>query len=327
MRSFSLALWSATLIGGVMLLFYAAHLPPALAGAEIPFDAGKVGLVGPDQNPDRDVIAPEGGRSEGTRVIASAIEVIVRVIRMILGSIALVWIIFSAAKLVAAGHQEKQVSEAKNGITWAVIGLLLMFLVDTAILEVLYGGSNFAAGEVTENPDNMNTAVDNALEETLGLLEWVKGIIIMIAVGYLIFSGMRVIASLGESDAISAQKNLIKWIGIGIVVLLLNEVIVTEVLYPRMLGENYQVDYEPDASRGIREAVGILRYFLQFMALVALLAVLYGGALWALSFGEEDRIQRGKKVLKGAAIGIVIVLMSLVITSTLVSVQLSGGAT
>jgi len=127
------------------------------------------------------------------------------------------------------------------------------------------------------------------------------------------------ISALGDSEKISKQKTVFLWVAVGVVVMLLNRVIVQEVIYPYVLGDDFFVTYAPNPTAGISEIVAVIKYILQFLALVAFLAFLYGGAMMILAFGDEERIGNGKKALFGAAIGIVVILISYALGSTFIT--------
>ncbi len=285
----------------------------------IPFNPNDANLVGTPNTGEADDIA-KNTPGNGQTILAEAILLVVDVLKYIVASIAVAWIVWGSLLLVTSSGEEDKVSSAKQGITWAALALILMLLADTAIFDVLYGGRNgLTPGTITESPENLALVKDTAILQTLALLEWFKGILIMLAVVYLMISGFKMITALGETEQISQQKVVFQWVGIGIVIILINDVLIREVIYPNLLGDDWKVTFNPDADTGVREAVGIIRYFLQFLAVIALAAFLYGGSLWVMSFGDQDRVESGKKVLTGAAIGIVVILVSYVVTATFAS--------
>jgi hypothetical protein len=52
----------------------------------------------------------------------------------------------------------------------------------------------------------------------------------------------------------------------------------------------------------------ILRYFLGFLSLIALIIVIYGGYVWATALGISERVERGKNILKWAVIGLALTI-------------------
>lgn len=66
--------------------------------------------------------------------------------------------------------------------------------------------------------------------------------------------------------------------------------------------------------------VSIVRYFLTFVGIVAVLIVMYGGFLWMSSNGQPERIQKAKKTLIGAVIGLIIVLAAFAIVEFVINI-------
>ena len=61
----------------------------------------------------------------------------------------------------------------------------------------------------------------------------------------------------------------------------------------------------------------IVDYFLGFLGLIAVLMIIYGGVMMVTSQGNPEAVGKGKKIITYAAIGILIVLMSFAIVSTI----------
>ncbi len=69
----------------------------------------------------------------------------------------------------------------------------------------------------------------------------------------------------------------------------------------------------------------IVRAFLGFLGTIALVLILYAGFTWMTSAGDADKIDRAKKILTSAVIGLVIVLSAFAITSFIISRLLNEG--
>ena len=69
----------------------------------------------------------------------------------------------------------------------------------------------------------------------------------------------------------------------------------------------------------------IINVFLGILGVVALLLVLYGGFLWMTAGGVPERVEKAKKVLINAAIGLGIILTSWAITWFIFNVLLGDG--
>lgn len=61
----------------------------------------------------------------------------------------------------------------------------------------------------------------------------------------------------------------------------------------------------------------IVDYFLGFLGLIAVLMIIYGGVQMVTSQGNPEAVNKGKKIITYAGIGIVIILLSFAIVSTI----------
>ena len=67
--------------------------------------------------------------------------------------------------------------------------------------------------------------------------------------------------------------------------------------------------------RGI--VLTIINFFLTFLGLLAVIMVIYGGFLYVSSAGNEENVNKAKKILLYAVLGIVIIIVSFALVNTL----------
>lgn len=85
------------------------------------------------------------------------------------------------------------------------------------------------------------------------------------------------------------------------------------------LGVDYG-QYSGLSNQDVRiSAARIIRFILSFLGLIFLVLTLYAGFMWMTSAGNEDRVDKAKKILWGAIIGIAIVLSSYAITEFVIT--------
>lgn len=68
--------------------------------------------------------------------------------------------------------------------------------------------------------------------------------------------------------------------------------------------------------------LNIVNFFLGFLGLISVIMVIYGGITYVTAAGNQESIDKAKKVIMYAIIGIVIVLISFALINTVI-----GGAT
>ena len=72
-------------------------------------------------------------------------------------------------------------------------------------------------------------------------------------------------------------------------------------------------------SADFKDAVrSFINYFLTFLGLVAVFFVIYAGVLMVTAQGEDDQVEKGKKILIWAGIGIVLIMLSYAIVKMVI---------
>ncbi|MFH1668261.1 MAG: hypothetical protein ABH884_04560 [Candidatus Komeilibacteria bacterium] len=71
--------------------------------------------------------------------------------------------------------------------------------------------------------------------------------------------------------------------------------------------------------------VNIIRFFLGFLGLIAVILMMYGGFIWMTSGGDPAKIDKAKRILINAIIGIIIILSAFIITAFVINF-LGGGS-
>lgn len=61
----------------------------------------------------------------------------------------------------------------------------------------------------------------------------------------------------------------------------------------------------------LRETIiNIIRFILGFMTLVAVVFIIYGGFIWLTAGGNEDNVEKAKRIISAAVIGLIVVLLA-----------------
>lgn len=61
----------------------------------------------------------------------------------------------------------------------------------------------------------------------------------------------------------------------------------------------------------------IINFFLGFLGLLAVIMVIYGGFLYVTSAGNEENVNKAKKILLYAVVGIIVIILSFVLVRTI----------
>lgn len=78
------------------------------------------------------------------------------------------------------------------------------------------------------------------------------------------------------------------------------------------------IDFISGGQTGIRGLVlTIVNFALTFLGLLAVIMVIYGGFLYVSSGGNEESVNKAKKILLYAVIGIVVIIVSFALVNTI----------
>ena len=261
----------------------------------------------------------------GERLIVGGLFQIVDIIRLIVGGLAAAYLVWSGFLLVSSSGEAQETEVAKRSIVWSFLALMLMLSLDTILQDILYGGGEIGFGEILQVSDNNNfAALDGASLFISNFAAWLEALFAVLVVVMVVVSGWRMVAAMGEEEEITKQKSVLFWLAMAVVVFLFNNIAIEQVLYPWAIGassdgNNVVASFSPNAAAGVAEITAFLFYMLTFLGVVAVLVALYAGARLIMAFGDEEGQEAAKKTLVGAGIGIVVVLSSFAVTSTLLS--------
>ena len=73
-------------------------------------------------------------------------------------------------------------------------------------------------------------------------------------------------------------------------------------------------------TTNLPEAIGqIIQIFLGFLGVIAVVLIIYAGFLWMTAGGDSGKVDKAKSYIKNTVIGIVIILISYIITSFVIN--------
>jgi len=89
------------------------------------------------------------------------------------------------------------------------------------------------------------------------------------------------------------------------------------------------VPVNDDGNYTVAQVLEILPRAMKFMlgisGSVALLAFVYGGVMFLISSGNREQVEKGKNIIKGAVIGLLLVFLSYTIIATIVTTMCETG--
>ena len=125
---------------------------------------------------------------------------------------------------------------------------------------------------------------------------------------------MRIIASGGADDTITAERKHIIWAMIGLIIVGLSEAIVKNIIF---------VDggTQTDLTAGWGIIIMLTNFLAGMIAIFAISMLLYGGYLYVVSTGNEQMTEKGRKVMISAILAIVVTTVAYALVNTFMKVS------
>lgn len=284
-------------------------------GADVTSAQGVVPLPDPDSLGD--VPDPQGeGLQKGYNLIWAAS----RNFRYIMGAIAILFMVISGIKLVFSGANEETANKQKTNLYWGVFGLAIISLAGplSEIFDMQRGGFLSDEYEISYRARLFD-------DQILIITTFIKYIVGSMAVMFMIRAGAKLVLS-GDSDEVltNEKKNLMMG-GFGLFIIMLSDVVVKQVLFkvdPTQIeysAAGQQAVVEFDVSRGVQEIVGITNFIVTWSAPFAVLALIVGAIMYLTAFGEQEKMDKAKKIIFNSVLALIIIYGAFAIVSTLIS--------
>lgn len=254
-------------------------------------------------------------RFKGESQIRSIGLATIKVIRNLIGAIAVIWIVISGIRMIAANGDESKITEQKQSILYALLGLGIILLLER-VITLVYGIPGAERGIATTGP--------GISEEVLGIVSFVKAIIGAVAMSMIIISGFKTIASQGEEEKITNERKSIVWVVVGIIIILVNQIII-ENLYIQPVDRQIAGNSDAITTSNIENIINlfgtITQFLLGFVGLIAFAMFIFGGATMIVNYGNDEQVGKARKMMVNAVIGIVVILSAYAIVATVIKFQ------
>ncbi len=246
----------------------------------------------------------------GVSNITSALYWIVEFMKYILGSIAVLLIIVSGIRLVTASDKvDETATKEKLHLTYSAVAFVLIIIADQAVKNVFFGES----GEILSSSENAIKFARQGGELFKNIYRVLQYVIGTIAVMMFVISGIQYALSGGNDDNINKSKKRIQWGVVGLMVVGVSELVVFDIVFPDQGREL------PRVQRAVELIVTITNFASAFIATLAILGFAYAGYLYVSGGVKEDNVEKGKKALIAAIIGIIFAAAAFAIANTLLA--------
>lgn len=216
---------------------------------------------------------------------------------LIVASFTLLLLVRAGLKLIY-GQSEEKFEEAKRAIANGLMAVVFVFLTSRIVSAFIRSGGSW------------DPASGSAIftTEILGIVRWVETLVAVLAVAMIIAAVFSAILSVGGEDGPERIRRSVFGAAAGIVLLGL------DIAFRATFGlEYFTVPGSPSPYPLISRALVVLGFILGFLALIAVIIVIYAGIRIILSFGNEETFTAMKSLIVRALLGLFVIMTSYVI--------------
>ncbi|MFA6023608.1 MAG: pilin [Candidatus Gracilibacteria bacterium] len=267
-----------------------------------------------DEEPSGGISFPTfSEQGEGANVIVAAIQRFLDFFKLIITPVTILFIVIMGVRMVTAGKESEEVlSQSKNFISYGLQGLVIIFMSDS-LVEVFFGADG---GILRGGESGAQEFGRQASTLFRGIYSLIQILIGSIAVSVLIMAGMRFVGGSASEDQVGKAKKQITWALVGLFVIGISEFVVKEILFQNQ-----------GKSLGVEEAkllfVQVTNFIAGTLGTLSFAFLLYAGYLYVLGVQNEDNVAKSKKIIMGAAVGIILALAAFAIVNTVVELDAS----
>ncbi len=243
-----------------------------------------------------------------------------RYVKIIVVVVGILFISLMGYTLIAKGDNEEEVSKAKMGLVYAIVAFMMISM----------------AEEFGKMFDMRTATIIGTPQEILGRVRlfdrqvelftlFVKYVIGAFATLMVIISATKLITSGDSEEETTKHKKSILFSGAGLILIYVGDIFINRVFY-RVDRSTYAgitgVHPQIDAKEGIEQIIGVTNFIVSFVGPVAVLMLLAGAIMYIVSRGEEEQMNKAKRLIFASVVGIVLIFGAFAIVNVVVSGRL-----
>lgn len=188
--------------------------------------------------------------------------------------------------------------------------IIFLILVSLVFSLCWIGFAEAATGETAFiNPLKYNTVKD----VTDGILSSLRNIVALLAIIFIVIGGLMYIFSAGEEKRIETAKKILTGAVIGFAIVLIAPSLLKEI--GTVLGWSDTSGTTTGVLTLYQIGERVLTALLSISGIIAIIFLVFGGLTYMTAYGEEKRVETGKKIITYSVIGIALIMGALVIVN------------
>ena len=211
-----------------------------------------------------------------------------------------------AGEFITDLGNEDKISNYKQQFGWIAVGLAVVSVAEYAAFSIFDLSKTDILSETVYNNFSFK------LRQAVTYFQYLVAGVALVVIG---MSGYNFIVHSNEDEAINKEKTIIKSFGLGLLIILMSEVGVY-IVAGGPQGDKFNTNYI--IKRGIGELSGIINFGLSFLGVTGIFMLVLASFYYVSSMGNEDQMNRAKRIIIGAIVSIVVAFSSFVLANFLI---------
>ena len=230
----------------------------------------------------------------------------------------IVYLFIIALKLLFSNGTEEDIKHWRHGVIWTVVAIVLLQS-SYGIVGVLY---NLDVG--TQGQASGVEVLEGIVYHFIDLLQI---LVAFIFIAMMIYAFFKIVTAQGDEEKVKRGKREIFYLLFGFVGVKIADIVVATtygtvdtncVGSDSLFVSSNCVLQQADVSSSIVIMTTIVNWLDGFIAILVVLAIIWAGFLILTSVGHEDRLKRAYHILLYTAIGLILLVVSLILFNFLI---------
>ena len=264
---------------------------------------------------------PTPENKSGTEIAFDLILGTLSYVRVLVAVIGIVFVTLVGYRLVMSNDNEEEITKARTSFVYIVIAFAIISMAED--VGVIF---DMRDSTLLGNPQEILSRFNLFDRQVEIVMTFIKYIIGSFAVIMIIRSAAKLITAGGDEEQTTKHRNGILYSAGGLVLIYIGEIFINNVfykvntnVYTGISGVHPQID----AKEGVEQIIGITNFIVSFTGPLAVLMLIVGAIMYATAAGNDENLDRAKRLLLTTFIGIIIMYGAFALVSSVVSGRLT----
>jgi hypothetical protein len=238
-------------------------------------------------------------------------------------SVGILYVMIIGYQMLTKGDQEEEITTQKRAVIYCLIAFMMISMGEE-FSEIFNMGEG--KGTLLQNAQEIKGRVGIFEKQTEIAITFIKYVIGSFATLMVVRSGVKLVTAGGDEEQRTKHKKSILYSGGGLIIIYIGQVFIDRVVYK--IEDPYTaidsgVTPGIDAQAGVEQIVGITNFIVSLVGPIAVLMLVVAAILYATANGEEEKMEKAKRMLTTTVIAIFIIFGAFALVSTVIGGKLA----